>query len=222
LEHIQFPLDFLLAIRRAIGKGQRTPVFFEVPNVMFTLKDLSIWDLIYEHPSYFSTSSLAHVFVSSGFKVAQLEEAFVGQFLCIYVSPDGDQTDFLNNHWHESKSIQPLVQTFAYRYDCKLKEWKDDLEMKRREGKKAVVWGAGSKGVTFLNVLKTEDSIEYVVDINPRKRGMRVPGTGQEIKPPEFLKEYQPDSIIIMNAIYIEEVHRIVKQINVLADLVTA
>jgi hypothetical protein len=45
-----------------------------------------------------------------------------------------------------------------------------------------------------------------VVDINPRKHGMYVPGSGQQIVPPEFLKEYRPDAVIVMNSIYRNEI----------------
>ena len=38
--------------------------------------------------------------------------------------------------------------------------------------------------------------IEYIVDINPRKQDMYIPGTGQLIVPPEFPQEYQPDVVL--------------------------
>ena len=66
LEHIAQPLDFLRMVRRAIGSQRNTVVFFEVPNVPCTLRDLAIWDIIYEHCSYFSPSSLARLFVACG------------------------------------------------------------------------------------------------------------------------------------------------------------
>jgi len=77
-----------------------------------------------------------------------------------------------------------------------------ELEQIKGKGQRAVVWGAGSKGVTFLNVLNIQDQIEYVVDINLRKQGMYIAGTGQQIVPPEFLRNYQPDVVIVMNLIY--------------------
>jgi hypothetical protein len=50
------------------------------------------------------------------------------------------------------------------------------------------------------------DDIEYVVDINPRKQGMYLAGTGQQIVAPEFLRSYSPDLVIIMNSIYRDEI----------------
>ncbi|MGB5010628.1 MAG: hypothetical protein WBO88_10160, partial [Candidatus Dechloromonas phosphoritropha] len=47
---------------------------------------------------------------------------------------------------------------------------------------------------------------EYVVDINPHRHGYYLPTTGQQIVAPEFLREYQPDVVIIMNAVYRDEI----------------
>jgi SAM-dependent methyltransferase len=223
LEHIQFPLDFLLTIRDAIGKRQSSiVVFFEVPNAMFTLRDLSIWDLIYEHPSYFSISSLARVFISSGFKVNQISEGFEGQYLHIDAFPNGDQTNSKDNKLYESENMQELMLSFSDRYNDMLEQWQRDLRTMIHQGKRVLVWGAGSKGVTFLNNLRVENQIEYVVDANPRKHGMYVAGTGQKIVPSEFLKDHQPDMVIVMNPIYFEEIQRIVRKMNLSPDLISA
>ena len=81
LEHVQNPSAFLQMVRRAIGGSIDVEVFFEVPNVQSTLKDLAIWDLIYEHCSYFSSTSLTKLFNSNGFHVTGVREAFGGQYL---------------------------------------------------------------------------------------------------------------------------------------------
>ncbi len=61
-EHIEQPAAFLRTIREAIGDERDTVVYFEVPNVSLILRDLSVWDIIYEHCSYFGMSSLRYVF----------------------------------------------------------------------------------------------------------------------------------------------------------------
>jgi hypothetical protein len=59
----------------------------------------------------------------------------------------------------------------------------------------------------FLNELQMRpESIEYVVDINPRKQRRFIPGTGQEIVAPEALREYKPDTVFVMNPNYVGEV----------------
>ena len=90
------------------------------------------------------------------------------------------------------------------------------------QGQRAVVWGAGSKGVTFMNALKAQDVIEYAIDINPRKKGMFVSGSGQEIVPPEFLQSYRPEFIIIMNPNYEKEIGGQLEALDVPSEILLA
>ena len=68
-----------------------------------------------------------------------------------------------------------------------------------------MIWGAGTKGVTFLNAVG-ESGIEYAVDLNPRKHLSFIPGTGQQVVSPSFLREYRPDVVLVMNPIYRDEI----------------
>ena len=83
------------------------------------------------------------------------------------------------------------------------------------------MWGAGAKAATFLNLLRPI-AVDYVVDVNPRKQGKYVVGTGQQIVPPEFLLEYRPDEIICMNPNYLDEIAFRVGTLGLCANLVPA
>lgn len=214
LEHIQHPSIFLNQIRNSIGKDTGTIVFFEVPNVVYTLQDLGIWDLIYEHCSYFSESSLHFLFHSCGFKVGDVWEAFNGQYLCLHALPALEMDSSLRTDEDSVQQMDSKVSTFRVKYLQKVKAWKDKLKNMKRKGQRAVVWGGGSKGVTFLNLIDSQKQIEYVIDINPRKQGNYTAGSGQKIVSPEFLREYNADTIIIMNPIYQEEIKKITKGIG--------
>ena len=72
--------------------------------------------------------------------------------------------------------------------------------------KTVAFWGAGSKGVTFLNLVPGARSIRPVVDLNPRKQGMFVAGTGQLIVSPEALADYSPEIVIVLNPAYRSEI----------------
>ena len=218
LEHIQHPRDFLSNVRRSIGDRPGTVVFFEVPNVLFTLRDLGIWDLIYEHCSYFSPGSLAQLFRSSGFEVQDLSQTYAGQFLCIEARPGEGSIDVKALRSDDFTTIAADVTAFAGKYRSKVESWGQNLAHMTQTGRRVVIWGSGSKGVTFLNVLKTQDQIEYVVDINPRKQGMYVAGTGQQIVSPEFLRTYRPDMILIMNSIYQDEIQRMAEGLGLAAE----
>lgn len=214
LEHIQFPCDFLNNLRNSIRNQLNTVVFFEVPNALFTLRDLGIWDLIYEHCSYFSANSLSFLFNSCGFKVCDIRETYEGQFLCMEALPTKNFGTFKHDLGDNINDLASEVAIFADKYMHKVKIWRHNLNKMEQAGKKIVVWGGGSKGVTFLNILETQEQIKYVVDINPRKQGKYIAGTGQQIVPPEFLRDYKPEVIIIMNLIYQGEIQQITKKLG--------
>jgi hypothetical protein len=84
---------------------------------------------------------------------------------------------------------------------------------------RVVVWGAGSKGVTFLNTVRGADWIEYVIDINPRKQGMYIPGGGQPIVSPEMLAEHRPSTVLVMNPIYQDEIRGRLSRMGIKANV---
>jgi hypothetical protein len=66
------------------------------------------------------------------------------------------------------------------------------------------------------------DQIPYAVDINPRKAGLYLPGTAQQIVGPEFIAKYDPTTIIIMNSIYRSEIEREVTRLGIKARYICA
>lgn len=222
LEHIADPVGFLTMLRRTIGGRSIDAVFFEVPNGLCTLRDLAIWDIIYEHCSYFSPSSLSYAFRSSGFEVCELDETFDGQFLGIDALPGDGVGGCGGDGRNGLDELSGEVEAFADQHRRKVEAWRNRLAEMAHAGQRAVVWGGGSKGVTFLNLLQVREQIPYVVDINPRKQGMYVAGSGQQIVPPEFLWGYRPDVVIVMNEIYRSEIARTAASLGLAADLICA
>jgi len=208
-------------LRRSIG-DRSTVAFFEVPNVLFMLHALSVWDVIYEHYSYFSRGSLAYLFTANGFKVIATEDAFEGQYLTMDVEPVQISEPVLPDP-NSLAALYEDVRNFRKNFEDKVNLWHERIRDFRAHGKRVVIWGAGSKGVTFLNALGIkDDEISYVVDINPRKTGMHVAGSGQRIVEPSFLRNYHPDVIIIMNAIYESEIRHQAQAIGLEADFLVA
>jgi hypothetical protein len=220
LEHIAFPRELLTTIRTAaVGTAI---VFFEVPNAAFTMRDLGIWDVIYEHCSYFGSSSLAFLFRSCGFNVCSLGEGMEGQFLFIEALPDGTINSGESEFTGKLEDLMSEVKVFADRYRQKVEGWDRYLKDISNTGRKAVIWGGGSKGVTYLNILNARDRIEFVVDINPRKQGKFMPGTGQKIVSPDFLQEYRPDVVIVMNPVYTDEIKEMLRSLGINPHVVSA
>ncbi len=204
LEHIDSPTDFLRDLRGWIGERTDTVLYFEVPDGMFTIQSLGIWDLIYEHCSYFTRRSLVRAFELAGFEVLGLGESFGGQYLYIEARPAGHASSSGFEPNLAMRELDRFVAAFDANYRAKVSFWREKLAA--AQGEAVVVWGGGSKGVTFLNVLNKRGAIEYVVDLNPHKQGRFVPGTGQKVVAPEFLRDHRPSKVLVMNSIYVEEI----------------
>jgi SAM-dependent methyltransferase len=223
LEHFAEPVEFLRHVRRSLGDRLGTGVFFEVPNSLFTLRDLSIWDLIYEHVSYFSPPSLATAFRRTGFTVDRVAETFGNQFLTLeaHPTPADDKVSASRPPASEIAPIAALAESLGAAFQDLVTTWRRNLDDWLRAGKRVVVWGGGSKGVTYLNLLGTEETVAYVVDINPNKQGKYVAGSGQQYVSPEFLARYRPEVVVIMNPIYRQEIETQLAALGVAADVHT-
>ena len=244
LEHIPDPDAFIAQVRRAVG-AQQSVVFFEVPNALWTLRRGGIWDVIYEHCSYYSPSSLAALFRRHGFEVLAVNEVFGGQFLTIEARPAAEAGEQGSRGAGEkeptgafasaplrprSSADDPIAlatltadaRAFAANYAAKRDEWCARLRDLAAAGRRGVVWGAGSKGVTFLNATGAGAEIVAVVDINPRKQGKHVAGAGQRIVAPAELAELRPDFVILMNPNYRDEVAGMLAEVGVVADILVA
>jgi SAM-dependent methyltransferase len=220
LEHIQDTRELLKTVRRSIGDRLDTIVFFEVPDVARVLKEQAFWDIYYEHCSYFSLGSLARLFRSCGFEVLDLLKEFGDQYLLIEARPSRDSQGRYFEGEDDLASLSSDVKAFETQCPAKLTQWRDTLSRIRERNQRAVVWGSSSKAVAFLTSLGVRDEVEYVVDINPYKHGMFMPGTGQEIVPPSFLEEYRPDLAIVMNPVYCDEIRRDLAELDLRTELV--
>jgi SAM-dependent methyltransferase len=220
LEHIQPTRRFVETVRRAIGDRRDTVVFFEVPDVARVLKERAFWDIYYEHCSYFSAGSLARLFRSCGFDILDLARDFDDQYLLIAARPgtgtEGPRFDLEDDH----ADLAADVASFEADHVRKSKEWRQRLADLRSEGQRAVVWGSGSKAVAFLTTLGVGPEVDYVIDINPFKHGMYMVGSGHRIMPPATLRERPADVVIVMNAVYMDEIRHDVETMGVAAELV--
>ena len=219
LEHIQPTSEFIKTVRKSIG-DRDTVVVFEIPDNTRVLKEQAFEDIYYEHCSYFSPGTLARLFRDSGFEVTDLYCDYGNQYLLIEAKPVAIPSEKIHPFEETVEDVAKDVELFQAKITEKLEYWKNYLEDAQAKQEKVVVWGSGSKCVAFLTTLKTVDKIEYAVDINPHRHGKFIPGVGKEIMSPEFLKSYQPDKVIVMNAIYTEEIGKMLKDMGVTTEVV--
>ncbi|VTZ20897.1 NDP-hexose methyltransferase (fragment) [Methylocella tundrae] len=102
--------------------------------------------------------------------------------------------------------MQGLAKSFPSRVRIVQDEWRERVRSASAEGKRIVVWGGGSKGVSFLTTLGLDTEISAVVDVNPYKQGKFMPGAGHRVIAPSALVAEPPDLVIVMNPIYRAEI----------------
>ncbi|MEM9946351.1 MAG: class I SAM-dependent methyltransferase [Cyanobacteria bacterium P01_D01_bin.36] len=218
LEHIQPTEEFVSTVRRSIG-DRDVAVVFEIPETVRVLEEAAFEDIYYEHCSYFTPGSLARLFRKCGFEIVDLYRAYGDQYLLVDAKPVAMPSEAVHALEDSPEEIAQFVRTFIEKINPKLEGWRSRLDEAQKQGQKTVVWGSGSKCVAFLTTLDTIDKIQYVVDINPHRHGKFIPGVGKEIMSPQFLKEYQPDLVIVMNEIYCDEIGAMLKDMGVETEL---
>jgi 2-polyprenyl-3-methyl-5-hydroxy-6-metoxy-1,4-benzoquinol methylase len=219
LEHIYPTRDFVNIVRRSIGSRKDTVVFFEVPDAARVLNDQAFWDVYYEHCSYFTLGSLARLFRSCGFEILDLACEYDDQYLLIEAKPVDTPSEKLHPLEEPVSEVIEMVQKFVRQCDNKLTWWRDYLLEAKKTGKRVVAWGSGSKCVSFFTTLGITDEVEHVIDINPHRHGKFIVGASKEVRSPEFLREYRPDIVVVMNEIYTREISEMLSGMELSPDL---
>ena len=195
LEHIQNPLRFLHSIGSAVG--YRGMIYIEVPDFRWILKKKAFWDIFYEHCNYFSLESLGSVFQKS-----EQSSLFSNQYM--YLLAD------LKNLREQAKP-----NTTSHLFNLSSSQLNKQLHFYQgfvREHHGMLVWGAGAKGSTFVNL--TDVNREYIsclVDINPKKQGRYIAKTGHSIISPVQLADFEGGDILVMNDNYYQEIQKEIK-----------
>ena len=222
LEHLDEPVLFLQNIHNAM-EAAGSVLYIEVPDGEYLLKTCSVWDIIYEHYSIFTPRSLLYLLERTGFSVIRLQSDFQGQSLTVDAAASFGPSQPSSLHYGKNKTDELFAAAEKFARNCqkKMARTKNMLEEQQQAGKRMVVWGAGSKGITFLNRMSSMADIAYVVDINPQKQGKYVPGTCQQVVAPEFLSTYETDTIFIANEIYRDEIIKSVMQLDISPQFVS-
>jgi hypothetical protein len=186
-------------------------LYFETPCVDWVLRNRVIWDVFYEHCSYFNPQSLRYAFELCGFEVDGVRHVFGGQYLWLEASPKPDRDAALP----DAAATVALAQEFAHTHDALVEGWRATLHDASARGKTAV-WGAGAKGVTFVNLLDPDQQkIDCVIDINPRKQGRFVPGTAHPIVGYREAAQRGIRTAFLMNPNYAQENRALLEQAGV-------
>lgn len=200
IEHVTNPTSLMQDIHKAFKMSQTARVFLETPCVEWILRNNVHFDMFYEHCSLFSESSLESAMQLVGYEPSKTCHIFDEQYLWLEAAP----TSYVNDVQFDSGKTPVLAQEFGKKEKDFIESWKEKLDSFKP--KPLAIWGAGAKGATFLNLIDPEAlSIDCVIDINPKKRGKYIPGTGHEIIGIDQIKSRGVKAAINMNPNYANE-----------------
>ncbi len=221
LEHIPDVGVFVATVRRSLGRSSKAVVFFQIPEATRILRECAFEDVYHEHCSYFTPGSLSRLFRRCGFDVLEVETAYGGQYLMIEARPSSYGSDGIaaGEDDYDPRETIKLASSFAERVAKKQSEWRSIINDADMRGMKTVIWGSGSKAVSFLGSVDRGSRIRYVTDVNPYRHNHFMPLSGQRIMPPSELATLRPDLVIAMNRIYRDEIGAELKKMGLSSEL---
>ncbi len=209
LEHIPNPRPFLKeTLAPGLRKSAQASLIIEVPNTEYTLANIALWEITYEHCTYFSRGSLARLLASCGFDVTHSETSYSDQFITLDARISEEPTGSILAPVEDLSQLAELSSAFAREYADRITDWQAQLQTWSAKGQRIALWGSGTRGISFLNLADPTCTIDQVIDVNPRKHGKYVPGTGQRIDGPGQLQieGNAPDIVLIVNPVYVDEI----------------
>ncbi|MBS1646110.1 MAG: methyltransferase domain-containing protein [Bacteroidetes bacterium] len=195
LEHISKPFHFIQTIAKA--NKYKGHIYIEVPTFEWIVKHKASEDVFYEHCNYFTLETLQHLFTDS-----VGGHFFNDQY--IYVIADLSKV---------KKEVEPHpIKNYNIGFNEKITQYQNLISKKQN----IAIWGAGAKGSTFLNLVdKDATKIACVIDINPKKQGQFIGGTGHLIIKPQDIAERNIKAIVVMNINYLSEIKAITEPLNI-------
>src|SRR5574340_111301 len=186
VEHLENPRDFLANIAFWCAQYDLDPlVLIEVPCIDNSLLCGRIADFLYEHNSNFTLESFNTMFEITHYSNIDVRKFYHGEVLVGMARPN--LVDL--NH----------IKTFTSKFSDKATKTIVDARNQLDEIEGPVYfWGGTGKSAAFLNSLDINHvRFPYVVDSDINKVGRFVPGTGQQIRSPEFLYDALVGTIVI-------------------------
>ncbi len=180
VEHAESAARFVTVLRGLLDPGGIMVIEFpDNDRILRGPYHAFVWE---EHFSYFTAGSFATLASRVGAERVRLErypypieDALVA--VLRFGAPD--------RAWNVERepATMPDLESFARGFREQQAFWRDRLARLRAAGEKLAVFGAGHLSVKLINFMGLAQFIDCVADDNPRKAGLRMPGSRLPIVP---------------------------------------
>jgi 2-polyprenyl-3-methyl-5-hydroxy-6-metoxy-1,4-benzoquinol methylase len=182
-------------------------ITLEFPHILQLIQKNQFDTIYHEHFSYFSLIVLKKIFTFHKLTIFDVEELSThGGSLRIFIKHKDEKPDVSDNvikiiDKEKKFGLNSLV-TYS-NFQKKVEELRENVitffNSAKKENKTMVAFGAAAKGNTLLNFCRIgTEFLDYVVDNNPHKQGLYLPGTHIPIKNPQKIHKTKPDYVIIL------------------------
>lgn len=199
LEHVDDVATFLGWLRDAVRPGGRLVV--EVPAAERILAEGAFWDVYHEHVTYPTADALHELAERTGLEVLDLQRVYDDQYLVLHArpaAPDGATP--------RRQTAPPAPVAAAAAFQTAVRRWSEWFHRRAEVGDRVVLWGAGSKAVALVTTLGLDDVVVAATDVNPHKWGTFLPQSAHPVVAPAFLADLEPDVVVAMNPVYVDEI----------------
>lgn len=211
--HNPDPLGFLTAAKRHLKPGGK--IVIEVPYAANTFAgEPDLGQIYHEHYSYWNVKSMLAVVERAELYISDIKEYPIhGGSIAFTLTNDNPNIYKITHYLENEKSLgldyYEVYHKFARDIEKTLQRFSIEMYMSNM---KLVGYAASAKATTVLNYMKNErilPHISYIVDDNPAKWGMFIPGTNIQIGDPEWLKAETEDIIVpCFAANFLDEIKR--------------
>lgn len=206
LAHVPRLNDFVIGLKILLKPNG--VITLEFPHLLQLIQKNQFDTIYHEHFSYFSLITAKKIFSFHGLTIFDVEELSThGGSLRIYMKHSECNDIAISERVNvllEKEKQYGLEKVSTYTNFIKnVEEVKKKLQeffiTAKKSGKKIVCYGAAAKGNTLLNYCKIGSNfIDYIVDQNPYKQGLFLPGTHIPIKDPDEIQKTKPDYLVII------------------------
>jgi len=213
MAHVPDLNGFVAGMRELIADDGLITV--ENPYVRDLIEHCAFDTIYHEHHCYFSCTAVDRLVRRHGLFLNDVEYFpwLHGGTLRWHIEPverpSARVREYLAAEEERGMTRFSYYEDFGTRVEHLRTELRSTIESLKREGRRIAAYGAAAKGATLLNYcgLGTE-SIGFVVDRNPHKHGLLMPGSRIPIRPVEALLEEQPDVVLLLAWNFKEEIAR--------------